>query len=104
MSRAEFSAKIKLAAFGRAEGYCDGCSAKLHPGRWHCDHVVPCGLGGEATLENAQVLCEPCHRDKTGSRDVPAIAKAKRLERRAAGIRKPTRFACSRDSKWKKKL
>jgi 5-methylcytosine-specific restriction endonuclease McrA len=34
---------------------------------WEADHVVPLEDGGEHLLANAQLLCSPCHRSKTGA-------------------------------------
>lgn len=102
--RQEFSAKVKAAAALRADGHCESCTRKLLAGDFHYDHEIPDGLGGEPTLENCKVLCRSCHSVKTTREDVPRIAKAKRNYRKARGIRKPSQFACSRGSKWKKKL
>lgn len=99
MSRTEFSAKTKALAFLRAAGYCENqvvdehgsttrCGAKLTVGKFHYDHIVADGLRKDSSLENCAVLCIQCHKDKT-ARDVPAIAKAKRLERTHRGIKKP---------------
>ena len=76
--RREFSAKVKVAAFQRAAGHCENCTAFLMPGRFAYDHVLPDGLGGEPVLENCAVLCSACHGSKTASGDVPRIAKMKR--------------------------
>lgn len=91
MSRREFSAKTKLAAWERCGGKCEGadCGVKLTPGRFHYDHEIPDAMGGEPTLENCTVLCLPCHALKTTKADVPAIAKSVRIRKRAAGIKKP---------------
>ncbi len=32
---------------------------------WHCDHMVRVSDGGSTTLDNLQVLCVPCHHEKT---------------------------------------
>ena len=88
----------------RANGHCEGCTRKLMAGDFHYDHDTPDGLGGEPTLENCRVLCRACHATKTTKNDVPRIAKAKRRFRARVGIKRPSRFACSRDSKWKKKI
>jgi 5-methylcytosine-specific restriction endonuclease McrA len=107
--RQEFSAKVKAAAFLRADGFCEGivdgerCGAKLTVGKFAFDHVIADGLTGEPTLSNCAVLCLPCHSAKTPG-DVKAIAKAKRIERKHRGIKKKSTFACSRDSRWKKKI
>lgn len=87
--RTEFTGKIKITAWLRSDGRCENCTAKLFTGNAHYDHRVPDAMGGEATLANCQVLCRACHSVKTTKGDVPAIAKAKRRERRNAGIRKP---------------
>ena len=93
MTRREFPAKTKLAAFTRCGGYCEGegCGAKLTVGKVVYDHRVPDQMGGEPTLENCQVLCAACNKPKT-AKDAGDIAKAKRLERRRLGIRKPRSF------------
>lgn len=80
MSRVEFSKKVRAEAFMRCGGNCEKCGARLKHGEAEFDHRIPCALGGEATLENAQVLCRPCHRDpgaKTAD-DQRTISKAKR--------------------------
>ena len=35
--------------------------AKLGSGMYHIDHLVPCGQGGRATLENLRLLCPTCN-------------------------------------------
>lgn len=82
--RREFPAKVKLAAWERSGGHCEGCLARI-VGRAEYDHVLPDWLGGEPTAENCRVLCSKCHRLKTSTEDVPRIAKTKRLERKAIG-------------------
>jgi 5-methylcytosine-specific restriction protein A len=93
MTRREFPAKVRLAAFQRADGHCEDCRVRLSPGRFAYDHIVPDALGGEPTLDNCMVLCRACHGAKTAKADVPRIAKAKRVERDRAGIRKPSRLS-----------
>lgn len=88
--RREFTKQVRRDAFLRADGCCEGenCGARLTIGKYHYDHNIPDALGGEPTLENCVVLCISCHRDKTSSRDVPVIAKTKRIQDRQRGIRK----------------
>lgn len=102
--RHEFTARIKDAAALRANGHCEACTRRLSAGDYHYDHIIPDAIGGEATLDNCQVLCTSCHKLKTGSSDAPRIAKAKRNYRKSKGIRKRSRFACSREGRFKKKL
>lgn len=87
MPRAEFSTKIKVAAFKRADGKCEGCTARLYPGRYQYDHRIPDGLGGEPTLDNCQVLCDSCHSTKTHDHDRPIMAKADKIMKKYAGIK-----------------
>lgn len=101
MSRKEFPAKVKVAAFQRANGHCENCTAKLHVGKYAFDHDNPDGLTGEPTLANCRVLCTACHAVKTRTQDVPNIAKAKRRELRHMGIKKPSRgFRKPKDTKF----
>jgi 5-methylcytosine-specific restriction protein A len=106
MSRREFPAKIRVAAFERANGHCEGCTARLVTGKFHYDHVLPDALGGEPTLANCAVLCTACHGAKTAKGDVPQIAKMKR--QRTAHIGARTRSGApmpgSKASPWKRKM
>lgn len=86
MTRREFPTKVKVAAFKRANGRCEGrladgtlCYAVLVPGRWQADHDNPDGLTGAPTIDNCRCLCLHCHGHKSRS-DVQAIAQAKRRE------------------------
>ena len=85
--RDEFSAKTKDQAYARSGGLCENkaCKLPLVIGHIHYDHILPCALGGKATLANCQVLCEPCHTRKTGKEDVPRIRKADRQRRKHIG-------------------
>lgn len=91
MSRKEFTRAVKVAAIRRAtregEVYCETCGA-MTKGRFHIDHVDADGLTGKPVLENARVLCLPCHAEKTKA-DVAKIARAKRREARHVGAVKP---------------
>jgi 5-methylcytosine-specific restriction protein A len=50
------------------------------------DHRIPCAEGGDNSLENCDVLCRNCHGAKT-KKDVPRIAKGKRIRDKADNIR-----------------
>ena len=93
--RREFPAKVKLAAFERAKGHCEGCGLKI-VGRPEYDHDKPDGLGGEPTLENCKVLCGKCHRIKTHEHDRPIMQKADNQKKSAAGITRPRKKIASR--------
>ena len=95
----------------RCNGLCEGilpdgtkCEANLWQKMRHFDHIIPDAIGGDNSLTNCAVLCVPCHGTKTAKIDVPMIAKAKRVYDKHNGIRKPSRFPGSRDSKFKKKI
>lgn len=108
MSRREFPAKVKAAAFERANGCCENskCGVRLSVGKFHYDHVIPDALGGEPTLENCAVLCHPCHLVKTAGEDVPRIAKTKRIRNNHIGAKVPSRnpLPGSRASGWKRRM
>ena len=104
-SRREFSPKVKAAAFERANGHCEECTAHLYPGRFAYDHVIPDALGGEPTLENCAVLCTACHGRKTAKGDVPRIAKAVREHQKHIGARKSKNpIPGSRSTRFRKRM
>lgn len=87
MKRIEFPAKVRDKAADRAAGKCQKCGLPFAGKKMHFDHILPLALNGESTLANCQVLCEPCHKEKTGKEDVPRIRKADRVKRAARGIK-----------------
>lgn len=93
MSRREFPKIVKREALKRANKRCEGegCGA-LFGMKFHFDHDIADGLGGEPTLENCKVLCHACHGEKTTKHDIPLIAKTKRIQDRHNGIRPPSRL------------
>lgn len=104
--RREFPAKVKVAAFERAKGCCEECTAKLAPGNVHYDHRIPDAVGGEPTLDNCQCLCTACHRIKTSGEDMPRIVKTRRQHRQHIGAKAPSRqpLPGGRGDKFKRKL
>lgn len=108
--RHEFRKKTIRQAYERSEGLCEGilpsgercCFPIIR--KKHFDHVIPDALGGDNSLTNCAVLCIPCHGNKTQKIDIPMIAKAKRNYDKHRGIKKPSRFFGSRNSRWKKKI
>ena len=71
----------------RANGRCERCGGAYK--RPEFDHILPCALGGEPTLVNCMVLCEPCHKEKTAD-DIRRVRKADRQRRNHLGARKPS--------------
>lgn len=87
--RREFKKQTKRDAFMRANGSCEGCGARLAVGKFHYDHDIADGLGGDSSLQNCVVLCHVCHDEKTRKHDVPRIAKMKRIRDKHNGITSP---------------
>jgi 5-methylcytosine-specific restriction protein A len=85
--RVNFPVSVQTAAHDRANGHCEGCGQPLGGRRGECDHIQPAGLGGPATLSNAQILCPPCHKAKTHGEDRPVMAKADMQKKKARGIK-----------------
>lgn len=90
MARAEFTKAVKVAVIKRATingvVICEECQSLAKS--WDIDHIDPDGLTGKPTLENARLLCKPCHVEKTKA-DVANIARAKRREAKHVGAVKP---------------
>ena len=87
----------------RQDNKCACCGEPLRAGRYHIDHFIPVSpvLGGTDTLENKQILCIRCHRQKTRT-DVRNIRKVRHLTRERRPSR--TQFPGSRCTPWKRRL
>ena len=61
---------------------------------------------GKPTLENCEVLCGCCHREKTAQEDVPRMAKADRARRKIMDgeKRKSRPIPGSKASGWRKRM
>lgn len=102
MARSEFTKRTKLAALARAGEVCEECL--LRPVA-EFDHAIPAAIGGGNDLANCVALCRRCHANKTRKRDVPQIAKSKRIAEKRAGVRKSKRpMPGSRASGWRKRM
>ena len=53
--------EVRRAVFERDGGRCVECGSNFD---LQYDHVLPLALGGANTLENLQLLCGPCNREK----------------------------------------
>lgn len=96
--RREFTRKIMSAAIKRAGGKCEKCSAALKPREAEVDHILPDILGGEPVLANAQVLCKPCHKEKSAD-DIRRARKADRQGDKAIGAVRPSSALSRKDPK-----
>lgn len=95
-------ARVKIRVFDRAGGVCAECTlpivGKLRPAY---DHIQALINGGQHREANLQLLCVPCHAVKTKA-DVAEKSVTARVRAKHIGIKKPSRFPGSRDSKFKK--
>lgn len=87
MTRLEFTAATRRLAWARSKHACEICGIGLEQKRREYDHIITASDGGDNSLDNCQVLCEPCHDEKTYKRDIPAIAKSKRIYDKHNGIK-----------------
>ncbi len=86
--------------------HCEGCGIEINArtGIIH-EHVIPAGLGGEPTLDNAKVHCKTCADIKTETEDKPRMAKADRVLKAHHGLKKKGRpMPGSKASGFKKRL
>lgn len=86
--RMEFTRKDKAKIIARANGKCEKCSAMLKTGEGEVDHILPCALGGEATVANGRLLCRVCHIEKTAD-DIRRVRKSDRQRDKANGAVRP---------------
>ena len=59
------------------------------------DHILPCALGGTATIANGRLLCRVCHREKTAT-DIRRTRKADRQRDKDTGAIRPKQAIKSR--------
>lgn len=86
--RIEFSRKTRRLIVERAAGHCEKCKAALKPGEGEVDHILPCELGGEATVANGRLICRVCHKEKTAA-DIRRIRASDRQRDKASGVVRP---------------
>ena len=96
--------RVKDRVARKADDRCQKCTLKIGGKlRAEFDHIVPLILGGPNAESNLQLICHECHKAKT-ARDVKLKAKVAGVRKKHLSIRKPSRFAGSRNSRWKKKI
>ncbi|MDP8251195.1 HNH endonuclease [Pseudochrobactrum saccharolyticum] len=95
--RMEFTRKVKAQIIARANGKCEKCSAVLKTGEGEVDHILPCALGGEATVANGRLLCRVCHIEKTAD-DIRRVRKSDRQRDKATGAVRPKSVVSGRKS------
>jgi hypothetical protein len=65
-SRKPIARKVKTAVFDRDGGRCVECGSDLD---LQYDHIIPFSMGGATSVENLQILCGDCNREKGASLD-----------------------------------
>ena len=96
--------RVRLRVFERCRGMCHLSGLRIQPGdQWDCDHIVALINGGEHRESNLAPALRDEHRKKTAS-DVAQKSKNYRVRAKHLGIKKPSRFPGSRDSKFKKRM
>jgi hypothetical protein len=116
MTRREFTKAQKAEMIRRASDvkgniFCEGCGLNVTGKRIEFDHTIPEGMildkSRKLTADDGKMLGRDCcHRAPGGktAQDVANIARAKRREAIHLGIRPKSKFPCSRDSKFKKRI
>ena len=92
-----FDANSKSDETGRVYLVCHLCGTLIDPAKeaWEAEHVIPHAFGGTCLMP----AHEKCHRVKTSTQDIPAIAKSKRLSDKHYGIKQR-----GWGGKWRKKM
>lgn len=60
-----FSKKDKSTMYHRQKGHCKRCRRKFEIDKMEADHITPWSEGGKTHLENGQMLCKKCNREKS---------------------------------------
>lgn len=96
--------RVKVRIWEREDGKCHITGRKIRPGeKWELEHKQALSLGGEHRESNlAPALVIP-HRKKTAI-DRRIKAKNDRVRKRHLGIKSKSKFPCSKDSPFKKKI
>lgn len=97
--RREFSKSVRVEIIKRAtvgnQTICESCRVACR--KWEIDHKIAEALivdkSKRLTAEDGELLCagspESCHGRKTALSDVPAIARAVRIEAKSVGASRP---------------
>jgi 5-methylcytosine-specific restriction enzyme A len=97
-------ARVRARVFMACEGKCHRCGRKIGASdKWTLEHLNALILGGKNREDNLGCTCEWCLPIKNAE-DQAAKSKVADMRNKHLGIRKPSRMAGSRNSKWKKKL
>jgi hypothetical protein len=60
-----FDTYEKVVIYRNGNGKCAKCGRQVPWDEFEADHIFPWSLGGQTTLDNAQLLCRDCNRSKS---------------------------------------
>lgn len=90
MARRRLSTRERARIFAAHGGRCHLCGGVIQAGEgWDVSHDRPLALLGEDGGDNLKPAHRKCHRAHTAAVDIPTIAKAKRVEARHLGFKRP---------------
>jgi len=96
--------RVRLRVWLDHEGICWLSKRKIRPGeKWELEHKVALCNGGQHRESNLAPALVDKHKQKTAA-DLAEKAMIDRKRKRHVGIRQPSRFACSKDSPFKKTI
>jgi 5-methylcytosine-specific restriction endonuclease McrA len=88
--RKKFTAKERQQVYDEYEGRCRACD-RLVGLTFHVDHRVQLFRGGKHERANWELLCIPCHAEKTGE-EAKGNAAIRRIEDRIVNGPKPAKL------------
>ena len=91
MSGRRMSTTRRLRIFAARHGVCGLCEGAIDGTRerWDVHHRIPLALTGDDSDANLEPVHASCHERQTRERDIPAIAKAKRVAAKHRGAHRP---------------
>ena len=79
--RKRFTTQQRFELLKRENFRCHLCKGTIEPGQaWDISHEIPLELLGRDDDSNRRAAHRKCHRTHTARVDLPAIARAKRIE------------------------
>jgi 5-methylcytosine-specific restriction enzyme A len=86
--RIRLSTTARFALLQREKYRCHLCTGLIYIGQaWDISHEIPLELGGADDDQNRRCAHRKCHGVRTATVDLPAIARAKRIEASHHGAR-----------------
>ena len=79
VARVQPTKEERLKLFDKANGECQSCKKEIK-NKFHVDHIIPLANGGDNEPENLQVLCKPCHFEKTQTEHEEGYIKLSQTE------------------------